>query len=149
MLARNSKLTYSKQIKEHTLIHGDLILVDNSYLLNLFQKVKDAAYNDFDIAEDCWDSAKKKGDIYAFVDRHRSPDCYDIIYGGCHFVFGNWDDEKKSRYSLRWIWLHPSYRRKGILSKHWNFLKEKYDDFHMQPPVSDAMKSFLLKQAAR
>ena len=46
---------------------------------------------------------------------------------------------------LNWIWLHPYFRRKGILQKHWNFFHEKFGDFHFEYPYSNAMKNFLVK----
>ena len=52
----------------------------------------------------------------------------------------------KQRWGLQWIWFCPSERRKGHLDKRWPYLREKFEEFIVESPVSDAMKSFLEKQ---
>jgi|SRR3954469_3135389 hypothetical protein len=47
--------------------------------------------------------------------------------------------------SLKWIWLHPYFRNQGILSELWPVLRENHGDFHLEEPISPAMKSFLSK----
>ena len=47
--------------------------------------------------------------------------------------------------SLKWIWLHPYFRKSGILSELWPVLRENHGDFHLEEPISPAMKSFLSK----
>jgi hypothetical protein len=41
--------------------------------------------------------------------------------------------------TLRWIWLHPYCRTKGILTEIWPALKENHGDFFVEPPLSTAM----------
>ena len=50
-----------------------------------------------------------------------------------------------SRWGLQWIWFQPEVRRKGLLARHWTTLRERYGDFDVETPVSDAMKAFLLR----
>jgi hypothetical protein len=47
--------------------------------------------------------------------------------------------------SLHWVWLHPYFRGRGILKSHWNTLRDHHGDFHIEHPLSTAMKGFLLK----
>lgn len=49
-------------------------------------------------------------------------------------------------YGMQWIWLHPYVRNKGLLSRHWALLEDKFGkDFYCEPPYSHEMKSFLNK----
>lgn len=66
------------------------------------------------------------------------------IVGAC--AFRNRTKEKDvSRWGLQWIWICPDERRKGHLEKRWSMFRELFGNFHVEPPVSDAMKSFLKK----
>ena len=49
------------------------------------------------------------------------------------------------RETLRWIWLHPYYRMKGVLTDAWPKLRAEHGDFFIEPPFSPAMRHFLLK----
>lgn len=51
----------------------------------------------------------------------------------------------ESSVGLQWIWIHPYFRRKGVLTKHWPFLVEQHGDFFAEPPLSPAMDGFLRK----
>ncbi len=46
---------------------------------------------------------------------------------------------------LDWIWFHPYYRRKGLLAAAWPQFRERFKNFACEHPLSEAMKSFLLK----
>jgi len=50
------------------------------------------------------------------------------------------------RWWLMWVWIHPFERGRGFLSRSWGFFREEFGDFHIQRPISKAMKSFLSKQ---
>lgn len=64
-----------------------------------------------------------------------------LIVGGFIFRLREWG------YGFQWIWLHPFVRGKGILTKHWPLLEEKFGkDFYCEPPYSKAMQAFLDKR---
>jgi len=44
--------------------------------------------------------------------------------------------------SLSTVWVHPFYRRKGLLSGIWHSLRNVYGDFHVEEP-NDDMKAFM------
>jgi len=44
---------------------------------------------------------------------------------------------------LDWVWLHPFFRRKGVLTKAWPQFEAKYGDFLILAPLSPAMKAFV------
>lgn len=67
------------------------------------------------------------------------------IVGACAFR-NRLQKDKSFRWGLQWIWICPNERGKGHLSKRWSMFRERFGDFHVEPPVSDAMKAFLLKQ---
>lgn len=49
---------------------------------------------------------------------------------------------------LDWVWIAPDYRRQGHLSRQWSSFRQRYGDFDMTPPVSDAMQAFLKSQGS-
>ena len=46
--------------------------------------------------------------------------------------------------TLRWIWLHPYHRMKGVLTEVWPFLRANHGDFFIEPPLSPGMLHFVL-----
>ncbi len=49
-------------------------------------------------------------------------------------------------WSLQWVWFHPYYRCKGLLSGGWQQFVNKYGkDFDVAKPLSSEMKLFLKK----
>lgn len=65
------------------------------------------------------------------------------------FAFGGFCFRKRSanRYGLQWIWLHPYLRNRGLLTKHWSSMKEKFGhDFYVEPPYSLPLEKFLNKK---
>ncbi len=63
--------------------------------------------------------------------------------GACCFRLRNVGD--KEVWHLDWVWLHPFCRGKGELRKHWDFFKQRYGDFAIEPPISPSMQRFLRK----
>lgn len=66
------------------------------------------------------------------------------IIGACAFQ-NRLQKDSTDRWGLQWIWICSDERGKGHLSKRWALLRERFGDFHVEPPVSDAMKAFLEK----
>jgi hypothetical protein len=64
--------------------------------------------------------------------------------GGCCFRYVRFSDG--DRWVLYWVWFHPFFRGRGLLSKHWGKFSEHFGDFIVAPPMSSAMKSFVAKQ---
>ncbi len=48
---------------------------------------------------------------------------------------------------MQWVWLHPYMRRKGCLTRAWPIFAERFGQFDCEPPLSDAMQTFLEKPA--
>lgn len=67
------------------------------------------------------------------------------IVGVVVFRYRQYQDAPKG-WALQWVWFAPAFRRQGYLSKYWPQLRQRYLDFHVEPPVSDAMKAFLVKR---
>lgn len=61
------------------------------------------------------------------------------IVGACCF---RWRDE---HWSLSWIWIIPKMRRRGIVGQRWQGFIERFGDFEIEAPVSEAMQSFLVR----
>lgn len=73
--------------------------------------------------------------MYLFMDG-------DYAIGAVGFVYQQWKN-MDTLWELRWIWIHPDYRRKGILANAFGYFKKNYSPFTVAEPLSDAMKSFL------
>lgn len=48
-------------------------------------------------------------------------------------------------WAMQWVWMHPFYRRQGLLSDAWSELVVEFGAFAVEGPVSAAMKGFLAK----
>jgi len=61
--------------------------------------------------------------------------------GGASFSKKRWNDGKEG-FLMDWIWFHPYYRRKGILSAAWATLVADYGQFPVSLPCSPVMALF-------
>ncbi len=68
-----------------------------------------------------------------------------VWVGACCF---RWREFKgiEPRWAMQWMWLHPYFRGKGILSRAWDKFHELYGNFFCEPPFSPTMSAFLLKR---
>ena len=46
---------------------------------------------------------------------------------------------------LDWVWIAPRHRRTGALMKRWGYFKDRFGEFYVSHPISEAMKKFLHK----
>ena len=46
---------------------------------------------------------------------------------------------------MRWIWVCPSMRRTGVLARRWAEYLQRYGDFEIDTPLSEAMAAFVNK----
>jgi hypothetical protein len=140
-------LPSSSKLRNEKKRFGDLILIEgaeHSYLKRAFEKI--ASYAEMECNFSFEKSLYPRSEVYVFTKTHKLPECPGIVYGGCLFQHGYWEDEKAPRWSLRWIWLHPYYRRKGVLSEHWSYFTETYGEFHLAKPLSNPIQNFLRNQ---
>jgi hypothetical protein len=74
------------------------------------------------------------------------PNSYPRIWvGACCFRWREYTNVKP-RWAAQWIWLHPYYRGKGILSRAWDKFHKLHGNFYNEPPHSPAMEAFLRKR---
>lgn len=59
-----------------------------------------------------------------------------VVAGACCFY-------REKSWCLDWIWFHPYFRRRGILSKSWTLFVDRYDSFGLTEPLSVHMEMFL------
>jgi hypothetical protein len=69
------------------------------------------------------------------------------IVGACSFRKRSMDGKK--RWALDWVWICPKERRQGHLANRWGFFRERFGDFTVEPPVSEAMMGFLNKKGEK
>lgn len=65
-----------------------------------------------------------------------------LAVGACCFRRMRWDCRPGRTWTMTWIWLHPFARRRGLLTEAWDAFVERYGDFILEPPLSDAMEGF-------
>lgn len=63
--------------------------------------------------------------------------------GACAF----WGETGKWR--MRWIWVCPTMRRSGVLTRRWHQFLDRYGDFEIEAPLSDAMAAFVAKHGTQ
>lgn len=94
-----------------------------------------------------FDIDERGEDFCAYLFMH--PETYthsDFAYpavGACCFRFREY--EENPRWALQWVWIHPFFRRRGILSMRWPWFRMYFGDFDVEEPLSDAMQGFLKK----
>jgi hypothetical protein len=66
------------------------------------------------------------------------------ILGAISFRWREPQDEP-AFWGLQWVWIAPKMRRCGILSNRWSAFRERFGDFVVESPVSQAMQDFLAK----
>ena len=71
----------------------------------------------------------------------------NVAIGAC--AFRRIENGIKSFWNLQWVWITPTYRRSGVLSKHWKMLRQFHGDFGIERPISDAMVAFVTKNGDR
>jgi hypothetical protein len=64
---------------------------------------------------------------------------YRVIGGLCFFQ----QEPPEPQWGLHWVWIHPFERRHGRLRALWPFFRNKFGDFSVEYPLSDAMVAFL------
>ncbi|HEU6448929.1 MAG TPA: hypothetical protein VFV23_10880 [Verrucomicrobiae bacterium] len=84
--------------------------------------------------------------VLIFTNHHTTEKWERVFYliGAVGVRWRKWEDAPHG-WSVAWVWFHPYERRKGHLTKAWPFLLEMFPKPHVEPPISDAMKRFLLK----
>lgn len=89
---------------------------------------------------------EKRKRPYAAYLFSNEPNCIPRVWvGACCFRWREYQDVGP-RWAMQWMWLHPYYRGKGILSGVWDEFHELHGNFYCEPPFSLAMEAFLRKQ---
>lgn len=64
------------------------------------------------------------------------------IVGACAF---RW---REDHWGLQWMWLAPKVRRQGILARRWPMFLERFGNFVVERPLSDAMQAFVRRHGS-
>ena len=59
------------------------------------------------------------------------------IAGACAFR------ERAEGWTMDWAWIAPGHRRRGLMRSHWARFVERFGDFPLELPLSDAMQAFV------
>lgn len=98
-----------------------------------FDFVQYVAYEDRDSA---------RVNAYIWIDTDWD-DTFAVGAAGFRFLG---DVGQVNNWSLQWVWFHPYYRCKGLLSGAWEAFVNRYGkDFHIELPLSYEMECFLKK----
>ena len=68
----------------------------------------------------------------------------DRFVGGACFRLEQ-DQNQDSSWLFQWLWIHPFFRRCGVLTHTWPELKRQVGAFRLGKPVSSHMQTFLAK----
>ncbi|WP_116826505.1 MULTISPECIES: C2H2-type zinc finger protein [Pseudomonas syringae group] len=69
------------------------------------------------------------------------------IAGACAFMHTT-SRKAEGEWSLQWIWIAPRFRRMGLLETRWADFQQRYGDFDLEKPLSEAMVTFLWKHGS-
>lgn len=76
---------------------------------------------------------------------HRGKDRH-MAFGAC--CFRRRSSKSGAGYiAMQWAWIHPMMRGIGAMRSAWSMFRRDNGDFHVEPPLSRAMKRFMEKQA--
>lgn len=133
-----------RQFAQRLLRHKNPELVDGKSPFWMHQEVRERAASfrrefHYDFLQWNGSSSKKATPNfqgYLFTD-HTGKLPTGTIVGACAFAF------RQERWSLDWIWVIPSMRRHGVLLNRWPTFLERYGDFDIEHPLSDAMEAFV------
>lgn len=64
------------------------------------------------------------------------------IIGACAFR------RRDDHWALQWMWLAPKVRRQGVLARRWPAFLERFGDFVIEAPLSDAMQAFVRRHGS-
>lgn len=64
------------------------------------------------------------------------------IVGACAFR------RREDHWAMQWMWLAPKVRRHGILARRWPLFIERFGDFVVEAPLSDAMQAFVRRHGS-
>ena len=68
----------------------------------------------------------------------------DRYVGGACFRFRD-DQDVDTPWLFQWLWIHPYFRRRGVLTATWSEMRAQVGEFRLAEPVSSHMQSFLAK----
>lgn len=101
--------------------------------------------------------AFKREEGYDFVQWHSSEsetdphvhgfllcDDHDTILGAIAFRWREPENDPPF-WGLQWVWVCPTARKSGVLSRRWAAFRERFGDFYVEGPVSKGMRAFLTK----
>ena len=128
---------------------GNAYFVDKKQPLSIHKAVEQIAYyfkreGNFDFVQYCAyeDRENPNSDAYIWVDSN-----WDDLFvvGAANFRHLR-DKGQSQEWCMEWVWFHPYYRNKGLLSGAWKSFEKKYgNNFQLEPPLSKAMESFVNK----
>lgn len=132
---------------------GNCILVHNKQPISIHKAVEQIAYyfkreGEFDFVQYTAyeDKDNPKSDSYIWIDSNFE-DTFAV--GATNFRFRG-DVGQQQRWSMEWVWFHPYYRNKGLLTGAWKAFQKKYGkDFLLEPPLSKAMEAFINKMKGK
>ena len=88
--------------------------------------------------------AQEKREYTAYLFSESDEGLLTTWVGACCFRPESYSHHLKCE-TLRWVWVHPFARHRGVLSAAWPTLRANHGDFFAETPLSPAMLSFLLK----
>lgn len=94
----------------------------------------------YDFTQFAYNETNANYTAYLFASRFSIP---PVWAGACCFRPRYYDDVGRDIPSLDWIWMHPFFRREGLLRTQWNTLRQNHGDFFVGRPLSDGMRAFL------
>jgi len=96
----------------------------------------------FDASEECWENLIVYTYTGYYLKESNTESVYKSLIGAVAFDKVEFEDGK-TEYVLRFCWIHPFCRNRGLLKESWRTLSFRFKDFLVERPLTPAMKVFL------
>lgn len=69
---------------------------------------------------------------------------YSTPIGGCCFRLRKYKGLPPF-WTMHWVWIHPYFRNKGVLTKRKKYFDKMFEYWHPEPPLSKSIEAFIKK----
>jgi GNAT superfamily N-acetyltransferase len=141
----NGKHIYTGEGVESTMVDVNSPKIHKKYVYQIALNFKREMGYDITLYSEDENDKHHKAFFYYHPDL-LSEDNYIPVIGACCFRWRKYKDVKKECWGLQWFWVHPFWRRQGILRYSWVYFQKEFTPFfHPEPPYSAGTKAFFEK----
>ena len=134
---RPQKARKGKTFDEWVTVDSELWQKKAMVQIRQYQKLECQDGGAMDESNECWHNIE----IFPFVDNYFDQKTHEYrqwVVGAVCF-----EKYQDGAVEISFCWIHPFWRSKGLLKKHWASFKSKFGTFYVSAPRSNSMQGFL------